>query len=164
MDFTKVIKLVLKFLVAVTLVIIVAIAALLYVGNSGIPFIEGDHRVTSGKAYEFEIGMSKSEAFNSILKNYAKEDYYLRTLWLRHSPMANNLADFENTESRKYKNKKHSEYKILIRELKEMPLPLVYISRWDIDMPADWVNTIYLEFINDNLIRIQKSRWLFERP
>ena len=101
----------------IVLAIIFSLAVLLYVGNSGIPFVEGDHVVTSGEAYKFKIGMTKSEVFESIKNNYAKDGYYLQTLWLRQSSYAKELEKFENTEWKDYKARKYSEHKTLIHGL-----------------------------------------------
>ena len=160
----RLLSLAIKTTAGILLAVFFVLAALLYVGNSGIPFVEGDHVVTSGEAYRFEIGMTKPEVFESIKENYAKDNYYLRTLWLRQSSYAKELESFENTDWKDYKARKYSEHKSLVQDLKKITLPFAYSNRWDIEMPADWVNMIYLKFENESLIEIQKSRWLFERP
>ena len=164
MDFINTSKIIVKTFPVIVFVLIIIFGALLYVGNSGIPFIEGDHRVLSGKAYNFEIGMTKPQVFGAIREYYENDGYYLRILWLRQSDEAKELEIFENTESKKYTNRKYGEYKVQIKDLGSINLPLRYGSRWDIEMPAEWVNDIYLEFKNEKLVRIQKSRRLFERP
>lgn len=164
MEITKVIRIFLKTTVGLVLVIVAVLGVLLYIGNSGVPFVEGDHVVSSGSAYEFRIGMTKPEVFESIQRNYAKKDYYLRVLWLRHSHIAKELEGFETKDPEHTSSRKFAEYKALIQDFENVTPPLVYTDRWDIKMPADWVNTIYLKFENDSLIEIQKSRWLFERP
>ena len=108
--------------------------------------------------------MAKPDVFESIKNNYAKENYYLRLLWLKQASFAEELESFENTEWKDYGARKYSEHKSLIHDLEKMTPPFTYSNRWDIEMPADWVNTIYLEFENEKLTQIQKSRWLFERP
>ena len=153
-----------KTIAGILLAVFFALAVLLYVGNSGIPFFDGDHVVTSGEAYKFKIGMTKPEVFESIKNNYAEDSYHLQTLWLRQSPIARELERFENTEWKDYGARKYSEHKIPIHDLDKITLPFAYSNRWDIEIPADWVNTIYLKFENEALVEIQKSRWLFERP
>ena len=156
--------LVLKISTISILAIFLALVALIYSIGNGVPFIEGDNKITSGKAYNFEIGMSKQDTFRIIQKHYNKEGYYLRTLWLKDSEIDNKLESFQNTEWKKYPHRKYSEYKVLISNIDEITPPFQYGARWDIDMPAAWVNTIYLSFEDELLTEIQKSRWLFERP
>ena len=146
------------------LVILGVLALLLYIGDGGIPFLEGDRVITSGKAYDFRIGMTRSEAFKSIVNNYSKDGYYLRVLWPKNSTLASKLEIFENTEWRNYGARNYSEHQVLIENAKEITLPLSHSRRWDIRMPGGWVNTIHLEFEGERLIRVQRSKWLFERP
>jgi len=155
---------ILKFIVNSVLVLFLSVLALLFIAGNGIPFIEGDDKVTSGEGYNFKIGMTKPEVFKKVKTHYNKKDYYLRTLWLKESKINKQLESFQNTEWQEYPHRKYSEYKIRINELNEITLPLEYGGRWDIDLPAERVNSIYLTFEDERLIEIQKSRWLFERP
>jgi len=145
-------------------IIIVSIVVLLYIFSAGIPFVEGDVRISSGSAYGFKIGMSKQEVFSAIRSLYNKKNYSLRVLWLKDSKVHEILSPFENTNWAKYPKRKYSEYKELTKKIKKINPPLEHGKRWDIDMPASWVNSIYLTFENGMLVEIQKSKWLFERP
>jgi hypothetical protein len=148
----------------VSLALLISLIVLNIVLDEGIPFLEGDDRVVSGRGYGFEIGMTKKETFEVIKDSYNINEYFLRVLWLKDSEINNELERFENTEWAEYKNRKYSEYKVQINNLTEITLPLDYGKRWDIKMPSDWVNTIYLTFENNCLVEIMRSRWLFERP
>ena len=156
MESGKVFRNVFKFWAGTALVLLFFFAALLYIGTKGIPFVEGDHVVKSGEAYHFRIGMTRQNVFTTILKNYAKEGYYLRTFWSKSSPIANELVVFQNTKMKSYPVRETP-----VLDLKEISLPFIYSERWDIRMPSDWVNTIYLQFNDDSLVEIQKSRWRF---
>jgi hypothetical protein len=85
-------------------------------------------------------------------------------LWPREAIYAEELKSYENTNWKNYINTHFAEYKIEVGALERMEPPLIHGYRWDIEMPAEWVNTIYLSFANGRLTEIQKSRWLFERP
>jgi len=38
------------------------------------------------------------------------------------------------------------------------------VDQWHVEMPAKWVNDVYLTFAGGRLAEIQRSRWVFERP
>lgn len=149
---------------SLTLLILLVFGALLYVGENGVPFFEGDEVYREGNAYEFIIGSSKLEVLESIKLNYAKENYHISVYWRKSASYANKLGSYENTKNKIYVNDEFAEYKMGIANLEKLELLLAYENRWNIDMPTDWVNTIHLTFSNDALVEIQKSRWLFERP
>ena len=129
-----------------------------------IPSVEGTDIVVEGEAYHFNIGMTKQSAFELIKKHYSKDEYILRVLWLRESELNKLLQKFENTEMAKYKNRKYCEYKILVKNLNNLTLPLELVGRWDIEMPASWVNSIHLQFEDGRMKEIRKEKYLFERP
>ena len=137
---------------------------LFYVAASGVPFVEGDRRIASGSAYGFRIGMSKAEVFDVIKTHYARDGYSLRALWEKNSPEDAILAPFENTDWKKYPHRKHGEHKSLIKDLSKLEAPYGATSHWDIDVPSGWVNRISLQFEDERLVEVRKSRWLFERP
>lgn len=118
----------------------------------------------SGEAYGFTIGDSRDQALAVIREKYRGEDHHLRILWPISAEYADVLRPYENTPWKEYSAKEYAEYKIEVSRIEGMVPPLIYSDRWDIDMPATWVNTIYLTFEGEALIEIQKSRWLFERP
>jgi len=133
------------------------VALLLYSAKRGIPFVEGDTIVTHGRAYGFQIGMSREECLAAVRAGYDKPDYYLRVLWPEDSPL-------DDTLRANHPNRHFGEYRSLIGDISGTNPPLDLGERWDIEMPAAWVNDIYLTFDNDRLIEIRRSRWVFERP
>lgn len=144
-------------------VIFIFLSSILLIAACQIPLVEGDKTIIEGKAYGFEIGAKKSDTFKVIKKEYNKKGYYLRTLWLKKSELGDQLTQYENQESKKSFNE-YAEYKDEISNMLNLTAPLNLCQRWDIKMPAKWVNDIYLTFDDGRLIKIRKSRWLFERP
>jgi hypothetical protein len=109
-----------------------------------IPFIEGSKIVSEGEAYHFKIGMSKEEAFATLIQNYQHKGYELNTLYPDET-----------------KSFIHVSYNI--ENLKDINSNLLNGVRWDINIPANWVHSIGLVFIGNKLVQIQKDRYLFER-
>jgi hypothetical protein len=85
-------------------------------------------------------------------------------LWEKSSDVSPSLMDYTNNGRQYMANSPYYEWRVLINETPELLSPLMHMSRWDIDMPAEWVNSIYLEFEQDKLVEIRKSKWVFERP
>jgi hypothetical protein len=163
MDWIVIGKFLLKSLAYITLTIIVICGILVYLYGSGIPFLEGDTNIKTGDGFHFEIGMNKSEVFDVIKNKYNKEDYYLSVLWKKSSIDSPNLEEYVDKSSHYTVNSPYSEWKAPIREIPELLRPLILMPHWKIDMPAVWVNYIYLEFEKDKLVVIRKSKWVFER-
>ena len=161
-------KLVLKILGylagSLALILLLAIGFLLLVADDGIPFIEGDTVILEGERYGFSIGMSKQDAYEALKTNYSNDEHYVRILWRKGSDENAMLERFQNTSQAQYTNRIYSETELPIIGMQEMPLPLELVQRWDVQLPASWINTIYLTFEDTKLVEIQRSRWLFERP
>ena len=144
--------------------VICAFAVMIYVLGYGVPFVEGDTIVTEGEAYGFEIGMSRDESFAVIQNMYNKPEYFIRLLWQKDDPAYETIDYYQNTRWAQNKMRKYNEFKELVLDVSSVNPPMEMVGRWDVDMPAKWVNTIYLMFKDERLNKIQKSRWLFERP
>jgi hypothetical protein len=157
-------KFILKSLVVIVLAIVLLLGVLIYIVSNGIPFIEGDTKIKTGHGFHFTIGMNKSEVFHAIKNKYNKEDYYLRVLREKSSDISSSLEGYTSNGRPYLANSPYYEWRAPIRETSELLSPLMLTSRWDINMPAEWVNSIYLEFDQDKLVEIRKSRWVFERP
>jgi len=144
----------------------VAISAGLLVWSleHGIPFVEGDRVARSGTAYGFQIGSSREEAFRVVHERYAKPGYDFRVLWERASPLQAQLAEYEDPSSRRLSREEYSTWHRPISAVSTLEAPLQRVDRWDIQMPASWVNSIHLTFTADRLSEVSRSRWLFERP
>ena len=164
MDWVVTGKLILKSLVVIVLAIVLLLGVLIYIVGNGIPFVEGDTKIKTGHGFHFTIGMSKSEVFDAIKSKYNQEDYYLRVLWEKTSDISFSLEAYTNSGRPYLANSPYYEWRVPIRETPELLPPLILTARWDINMPAEWVNSIYLEFKQDKLVEIRKSRWVFERP
>ncbi len=136
----------------------------LYSLDHGVPLVEGDQFTRSGAAFGFEIGSSRSEAFRIIRERYAQPGNDLRVVWERASPVHTQLAKYENPDSRQWTSEKFSHWRQPVSALSELIPPLQLVDRWDIELPGNWVNDIYLTFSDDHLTEVQRSRWLFERP
>jgi hypothetical protein len=147
------------------LVAAVTILALLYWSvEHGIPLVEGDRTTHSGAAYGFQIGSSKAEVLHVLQQRYAKPGYALKVLWARASPLQAQLGEYEDPSSKRWSSEEYSSWRRPISEVSTLEAPLQRVDRWDIDMPASWVNSIQLTFTADRLSEIERSRWLFERP
>lgn len=146
-----------------TVLVAATLLAGLYSIEKGIPLVEGNRIVRSGSAYGFEIGMTRKECFLAVRGRYRKPEHYLRVLWAKDSDLDETLQPFENTDLARYPHREYGEYSELITQIESINPPLELGDRWDIRMPAKWVNSIYLTFDNGTLAKIQKSRWLFER-
>jgi hypothetical protein len=164
MDWVVTGKFILKSLAVIVLAIVLLLGVLIYIAGNGIPFVEGDTKIETGNGYHFTIGMNKSEVFEAIKNKYNQDGYYLRVLWEKSSDVSPSLMDYTNNGRQYMANSPYYEWRVLINETPELLPPLMHMSRWDIDMPAEWVNSIYLEFEQDKLVEIRKSKWVFERP
>ena len=153
-----------KVVLAVPAVLAMAFAALIYVGDAGIPFVEGDRITRTGQAEGFRVGMTRDEAFAALTAHYRKRDAHIRYVWKRDSDSAGALLPFEHPESRSWGSNPYAHYDEAIDALTTMPLPLELGERWDIKLPATWVNSVYVTFKDDRVAEIQRSRWVFERP
>ena len=51
-----------------------------------------------------------------------------------------------------------------MKNINNLTLPLELVGRWDIEMPASWVNSIHLQFEDGRMKEIRKDKYLFERP
>ena len=153
-----------KFIAIALAIVMLLLALLLYVGNSGIPFVEGTWKTERGSAYGFEIGMSKSDAFATLRSDYSLADHYIEIIWPKGSETDPLLGDFENTSDANRTDRRYGRYRQPVAELHDATLPLQMSEKWELQLPASWVNNIYLEFRDDSLIRITRDRWIFERP
>ena len=149
---------------AIVITIAVLAVGLLYSVDHGIPFVEGDWVTRSGAAYGFKIGSSRPEAFRVIREHYTKPGYELRVVWERASALQAQLAEYENPESKEWTHDEYSHWRQPVAAVVTLGPPLQLADRWDVEMPANWVNDIYLTFVDDRLVEIQRSHWVFERP
>ena len=148
---------------AATVLVVATIMGGLYTLEEGIPLLEGERNVRSGSAYGLEIGMTRNECLLAIRGRYGKPEHYLTVLWAKDSDLDETLQPFENPDSPRYPHHEHREYRGLITQIESINPPLELIDHWEIRIPAQWVHSIYLTFANGTLVKIQKSRWLFER-
>ena len=156
-------KLILKIVIGAAVATLTALALLLYFASDGVPFVEGDRITTQGEAEGFRIGMTKAEAFDALKEHYRDRDATIRHVWERGSPHAGELARFEAEESRRQTADPYGEYEEAIDSLTTMPRPLAIGDRWDVQLPASWVHSVYVTFEDDRIVEIRHSRWLFER-
>ena len=144
--------------------IFIGIAALLYLllwmGNNGIPWLEGDSYFDEGSAYGFNIGDSKTSTFEALESQFVLPESKLSVVWLRDSEIGSILSDFDDGRS----TSKYGTYTVLLSDMDELKKPLIATELWRIEMPGSWVNSIYLYFEKDKLVKIGRSKWLFERP
>ena len=148
----------------VAAVVVAAAGLFLYSIDRGIPFVEGDRVSRSGTAQGFRIGSSRADAFRVVCERYAQPANDIRVVWERASPVHAQLATFENAESKQWTRERYSYWRQPVSAVHELLPPLQVGDRWDIELPGSWVNDIYLTFANDELVEIQRSRWVFERP
>ena len=156
--------LVVKSLLAVVAVAVIAFAALMFLAAVGVTFIEGDRVTTEGDAEGFQIGMTKEQAFDALQAHYHDRNATVRQVWKRDSPRAGELARFETSQSLQRTSDPYGVFEAKVESLSTMPLPLVIGDRWDVQLPASWVHDVYVTFEADRVVKIQHSRWLFERP
>jgi len=105
--------------------------------ENGIPFVEADRTITTGNGYGFSIGESREECLDVLKSKYSNRG---------------NVVSVSSASE-------HA-----IHELKDMPETLAAAERWDIRLPAAWVNSIHLTFVADRLVEIQRNKWIMERP
>lgn len=153
-----------KIIASAIALVVLLLALTLYVGDSGIPFVEGTSQTEHGSAHGFDIGMTKSEAFAVLRSKYSIPDHYVEIIWRRGSDIDVPLQDFENTRDADRANRRFGIYRIAVAELSELTVPLEVSQKWELRLPAPWVHSIYLDFEGDSLYRITKDRWVFERP
>jgi hypothetical protein len=145
-------------------VIVVGFVALIYIGDAGIPFVEGDWVTEHGEAQGFRIGMTRAEAFDVLRTRYRGREASVRFVWERGTGIASRLAPYEAAQSRSWASDRHGFYVEPIDTLVAMPLALEIGDRWDIQLPASWVNDVYVTFHDGRVVKVQRSRWVFERP
>ena len=156
--------LVVKSLIAVIAAAVIATLSFLYSVLFGVPFVEGDRITTEGEADGFRIGMNKAQAFDALRVHYRDKDARVSHVWRRDSSLATELSRFETPQSRQWVSNPHGKYEAAVESLTDMPLPLIVGQRWDVKLPASWVNSVYVTFEDDRVVEIKHSRWLFERP
>lgn len=139
-------------------------AALLYVGNEGIPFVEGTWVTRQGEAEGFRIEMTREEAFAAMRQSYTGKQADVRVLWERGTDLATTLASFENAQSMGWPTQGHGFYREPIDSVNVLTPPLAAGDRWDLELPGSWVNTVHITFEHDRISEIRRDRWVFERP
>jgi hypothetical protein len=139
-------------------------AALLYVGNEGIPFVEGTWVTTQGEAEGFRIQMTREEAFAAMQHEYTGKQANVQVVWKRGTDLASALTLYENSQSRGWPTQSHGFYREPIDSVTTLTPPLSMGDRWDLNLPGSWVNTVYLTFERDRITEIRRDRWVFERP
>ena len=153
-----------KLVLGLVATLVVGFAVLLYIGNAGIPFVEGDWVTEHGEAEGFRIGMTREVAFDALRTRYTGRDASVRFVWKRGTDVAIRLAPYEDAKSRSWVTRPHGFYVEPVDALVTMPLPLEIGDRWDVQLPASWVNDVYVTFVDGRVAKIQRSRWVFERP
>ncbi len=113
-----------KIIASLVALVLLLLALALYVGNSGIPFVEGTSRTENGSAHGFDIGMSKSEAFAALRSKYSIPDHDVEVLWRKGSEVDALLQDFENTRDAERANRKYGLFRIAVTDLSEITIPL----------------------------------------
>ena len=156
--------LIVKSLFVLVAVVVIAFASLLYVAAVGVPFVEGDRVTTRGDAEGFQIGMTKAQAFDALQAHYHDRNATVRHVWKRDSPFAGVLSQFETLQSLRQTSNPYGVYEAAVEPLTTMPVPLAIGDRWDVKLPASWVHDVYVTFEANRIVKIQRSRWLFERP
>ena len=159
----KLIVIVGKIVAALLLLVVVLIPLVLYMGNAGIPFVEGTWETKQGSAKGFDIGMSKDEAFAILETSYSSPDHFVEVHWKKGADVDATLEDFENTPFANSRGRRLGTYRIAISNLQEQTLPLRVVDSWTIKLPASWVNSVHLEFEGNTLRLITEDRWIMER-
>jgi len=149
---------------AVVAVTVLAAASILFIVGHGIPFVEGDRVVRSGAAYGFTIGSTRAEAFAAIKEKYSSPGNKVSVAWKRASLDNEVLQTLESPGSRQMSGDAYGYYRAGVSGLPEVPQPLLLVDQWHVEMPAKWVDSVYLTFAGGRLAEIQRSRWVFERP
>lgn len=147
---------------SVAVLAVLFIAIVLALGR--IPFLEGDRIVRTGEAYGFRIGMDRSQVMGVLKKRYAVRGNDLRVVWKKSDPVDARLAVYENTDQVEHLAREYGEHRVGVAGVTGISDPLLLCDEWRLEMPADWVNSIYLSFQDGRLVSIQRSKWLFERP
>ncbi len=145
--------------------ILAPLIVIVSLSGCAIPFVEGEWETLKGEAYGFTVGASRADSLNVARAEYGENQ--IRVLWPVDSPFALELRPFENTPWASYSHRKNSEYQEKIADIPfpdPMHPPLQYADRWEVKLPASWKNEIDLYFESDRLIKIVRSRYLFERP
>ena len=150
-----------KIVAALFATVVVLLAFALYMGNNGIPFVEGTWKTERGSVEGFDIGMSKEEAFVILETRYASPDHFVEIHWQKGSEADVVLEEFENS---RFNGGLYRTYSIAILNLHEQTLPLRVSGMWKIKLPGSWVNYIYLQLEGNRLHRITEDHWVFERP
>jgi len=145
-------------------ILVAGVAALLYVGNEGIPFVEGTSVTTQGEAEGFRIQMTREEAFAAMQHGYTGKQANVQVVWKRGTDLASALTPYENSQSRGWPTQSHGFYREPIDSVATLMPPLALGDRWDLKLPGAWVDTVYLTFEHDRISQIRRDRWVFERP
>jgi hypothetical protein len=144
--------------------ILVAGSALLYVGNEGIPFVEGTWVTTKGEAEGFRVEMTREEAFEAMRRGYTGKHANVQVVWKRGTDLASTLAPYEYSQSRGWPTQSHGFYLEPIDAIETISPPLALGDRWNLKLPGSWVNTVHLTFEHNRISEIRRDRWVFERP
>lgn len=158
------VKLIVKSTVLFLGLVVLFIAFATYSYINGVPFVEGTTIITTGGGYGFKIGASKEECFKALKRKYDEKDYNLRTFWDIDAPESEALEIYPNVKLKRSVLGDFYDHDEWINNIETMTPPMKVAKRWDIEIPARWVNDIHLEFKKDKLVEIIKNRWLVERP
>ena len=122
-----------------TIVYVLLAVLLLLIAVVGFPFYTyKDHKVTTGSAYGFVIGDSKSKTYERALELLAQDEFEVFEVGRGSSA---NPHDMEN------------------------PTEALSVDHWQLVVDADWWNNvIYLEFTGESLTRISRFRLCCEAP
>ncbi len=132
--------------------------------SCAMPFIEGTWRYYEGEKYGFVIGDSKESTFKKIKLNFSNRDSLLIIRDYTETGETNRLESFELSECRGPATQRSCYYRLKVDELSVLASPISDFDRWEIEFPAEWVNSIHLIFENGMLKEIIRDRWLYERP
>jgi len=153
-----------RVLLGVPLAIASAVAALLYIGNEGIPFVEGDTVTLTGEAQGFRVGMTRAESFAVLLSRYRNVGAKVHHGWKRDADADGVLAPFEHPESKAWSTNPYAYYEEPVDALTTISKPLEVGDSWEVKLPGGWVNSVQVTFEADRVSEISRNRWLFERP
>lgn len=123
-----------------------------------IALIESDRTVSSESGYGFTIGMTKVEALDAVKHQEGKT---LLAYWKRSGAPAA-LEDFERPGMRG--TGAVGSYEVPPSTIQTLNLPLAYSSHWRLEFPLFGINARDLEFQDDRLVRIRRSRYIVGRP
>ncbi len=139
-------------------------AAIFVFANSGIPFVEGTKSIFEGEAYGFEIGMNRTECLSTIQSIYNEPDHFLRASWETPSPVEPETREMLGVTAFGQVGTLRNTYETLVSDLDPNHPVLKRAERWTIDLPESWIHRVGLWFLEERLVEISRTRWLFERP